>query len=206
MKSLGLHLLSFAVVLLGTAAFAQLENQFLNFSEAEKLWNLEPFDAARFKTSSGDDRAGMALDLINHGTFTNKKLTEVRASLGAPDGRYPIRASLAYRLGSDDKNQYQLIFLPDFSGKLVENVKILHEPLESTPVSPLKSPTAAISAQPKRLPIRIDGPIAESIFKHLKSRLENKSTKTGQNIACAKEKSRYHCSFEIDEDGVAFAK
>ena len=41
--------------LLALPALAQLENQFLTFSEAEKLWNIEPFDSAKFKTSRQED-------------------------------------------------------------------------------------------------------------------------------------------------------
>jgi hypothetical protein len=179
-------------------AFADLmENQFLSYRDASEIWTLEPFTPAKFKAAKPDDRGNMALDILNHDVFTGKKLVEVKKILGNPDGHYDGRNVLAYQLGSDDKNTYQLVFLPDYQGKVVENIKIYHEPLDDT------KPTS-ISVGSKRLPITIDGALAEAIFKHLKVN-ETKSIKTGKNIACNKASGRYHCSFELDDEGTAFA-
>lgn len=192
-------------------AWDVIDNQFLTFGEAEKLWNIEPYDSARFKAAKPDDRGGMALDLINKGTFNNRKLIEVKKALGNPDGKFQTRNSLAYRLGSDDRNSYQLIFLPDFSGKSVENIKIMHEPVvESATATPPSAPAPAtkvtsISAGSKRLPIDIEGPLAESIYVHLHV-AENKSVKTGKNISCSKSGNQYRCSLEFDEKGEAFGR
>lgn len=200
--------LLFAICLLAgfqSWAWDVMNNQFLSFGEAEKLWNIEPFDSSRFKDAKPDDRGGMALDLINRGTFNNQKLIAVKKALGKPDGKFQTRGSLVYQLGSDDKNSYQLIFLPDFSGKTVENIKIYHQPIETTPPAEPIPTTSGISAGSKRLPIAIDGSLAESIYHHLKV-VESKFIKTGKNIACSKSANRYHCSFEIDEKGEAFAR
>lgn len=195
------------LTLLSFPSFAQMENQFLSFGEAEKIWNLEPFDSAKFRAAKPDDRAGMALDIMNRGHFTDKKLVDVKKALGNPDGHFDTRYSLAYLLGSDDKNSYQLIFLPDYAGKTVENIKILHEPIpDAAPAKPIAAAATNISAQSKRLPIEIDGALAQSIYQHMHRVSESKSLKTGKNIACAKNSNTYHCSFELDDQGAAFAK
>ena len=77
---------------------------------------------------------------MNRGHFNSKTMAEVRKLLGTPDGHFETRYALAYQLGSDDKNSYQLIFLPDFSGKTVENIKIYHEPISDTPPTPTTAP------------------------------------------------------------------
>jgi|GEM_PF-3861166 len=192
-------------------AWDVVDNQFLTFGEAEKLWNIEPYESSRFKAAKPDERGGMALDLINKGTFNSRKLIDVKRALGTPDGKFQTRNSMAYRLGSDDKNSYQLIFLPDFSGKMVENIKIMHEPnVESVPANPASPPPAptkvtSISAGSKRLPLEIEGPLAQSIFVHLRVS-ETKSVKTGKSITCSKSGNQYRCSLELDEKGEAFAK
>lgn len=192
-------------------AWDVMDNQFLSFGEAEKLWNIEPYESARFQQAKPDERGGMALDLINKGTFNSRRMIEVRKALGTPDGKFQARGSLAYRLGSDDRNSYQLVFLPDFSGKSVENIKIMHEPnVEAATVhsssQPVKPTTVtSISAGSKRLPIEIEGPLAQSIYVHLHVP-ESRSVKTGKNIACSHLDGRYRCSLEIDEKGESFAK
>jgi len=195
----GLKLMLMLMLRLTTASASDLlENQFLSYKEASEIWNVEPFTSAKFKAAKPEDRGGFALDLMNHDIFTTKKLSDVKKALGNPDGTYNIRNSLSYKIGSDDKNSYQLVFLPDFQGKTVENIKIFHEPLDDA------KPTA-ITAGSKRLPINIEGALAESIFKHLKV-VETKSAKTGKNIACTKQAGHYHCSLELDDEGTAFAK
>jgi hypothetical protein len=187
------------LLLLPLTAFADLtDNQFLSYKEAADLWNTEPFTPAKFKAAKPEDRGGFALDLLNHDIFTSKKLSEVRKALGDPDGNYKARNVLAYRLGSDDKNAYQLVFLPDYQGKSVENIKIYHEPTDEV------RPTS-ISMGSKRLPITIEGALAESIFKHLRMS-ETKGIKTGKNIACNLNAGHYRCSLELDDQGAAFAK
>lgn len=189
---------TFLVFLFCWSAFGLFDNQFLTLEQARAHWGQSAFSEEKFRSAKPDERGGMAIDLLVKEQLNGRKLTDIKKVLGPSDAKYEAGRVPAYKLGSDSQYTYILVFLPDFSGKTVEEVKIYREPLEH--------PGGAVTAGSARLPMTIDGPAAANIYRHLTAAPEDKNKKTGKNIACTREGDNYRCAFELDAEGTAFPR
>lgn len=190
----------FLMLAMSSVARAGLfENQFLPLDQAERAWGRQPFLAENFRNGTKEDRGAMSVDLIRTEKFHSAKLTDIRKTLGASDAKYENGRLPAYRLPKIGQESLILVFLPDFSGKLVEDVKIYREPLDST-----HEKESGVSAGPARLPISLEGSVAESIFKHLTAVPEGDGAKNGKNVSCTHSGETYRCKLELDSNGVAY--
>lgn len=100
---------------------------FMPLDKAEKKYGNLSFDPAKFKKGDQKTRASMAASLIKSKKYMGKSLTSVREELGNWDGYFETDSIPAYLIESSDtgsKEAWEILFLPDKSGKNVGEVRI----------------------------------------------------------------------------------
>lgn len=86
----------------------------LSVGAAEKRWGRQTYIPEKFKAGSPDERAKMAVDLIQKRSFLRKPVTDVFATLGDADGHFFSDLIPAYLLNEGWKNgtdTWQLVFM-----------------------------------------------------------------------------------------------
>lgn len=111
-----------------TLAFAynRLNEKYLSPKEAEKKWGILNFDAKLFTTLSEEKKGAMSAHLIKSKKYVNSKILEVRKELGEPDSYYFSDTILSYEITPPEANkeQWQLVFIPDDNLERVKEVRI----------------------------------------------------------------------------------
>jgi hypothetical protein len=94
------------------------------YDEAKKRWGEKSFDAQKFGAASAQDRAPMAVDLLNHKSiFLGKMLSELKSVLGRHDGffwRDHIPAYLVEDGRNNGKKSWQIVFLAGMDQKIAD--------------------------------------------------------------------------------------
>lgn len=188
------------IFFLGILVGAHAQASEIQFLSADSLGN-KPFDAKAFKSGDTDTRASMTADLVKKNPFAGKEFLDVESELGKPDGHYQTNEP-AYVVKQDGKDLIQVVFLPDASGKKVDQIKV-HKRFCS--LVPPELPAATSSKSGKKLNVKITGEVAKAMFQHMKDIEGEKGSKKGESVVCTAGKT-YTCAFNIDEDGVIEAK
>ncbi|MFZ4405160.1 MAG: hypothetical protein ACOYOK_13750 [Pseudobdellovibrionaceae bacterium] len=99
---------------------------FLTTKEAEKKWGVKSFSAKVFKTETESTKGAMAVDLIKKNLYIGQPMIKLRTELGAPDSYFFSDTVFAYEITPPQKNkeQWQLLFIPDENLTNVKEVKI----------------------------------------------------------------------------------
>lgn len=117
-----------SVTVVAKAGSGFLSNQeFMPVDKAEKKYGRQTFDPKKFKEGTQKARASMAVDLIKVKRYVGKPISLVRSELGSWDGYFESDGIPAFLIESSDvgsKETWQLLFLPDKSGRNVAEVKI----------------------------------------------------------------------------------
>ena len=68
----------------------------------------------------------MAVDLIKHKKYVNSQLQEISKEMGEPDSYFFSDTIIAYEITppAENKEQWQIIFIPDSNLERVKEVKI----------------------------------------------------------------------------------
>jgi hypothetical protein len=172
-----------------TPAQSLSDSQFLSVNQALKLWSNERFEAHRFKQGDEALRSRMVIDLILRKLYIGQKLSWVERELGAPNAEYDSKRVPAYRLQPSPDEVYELVFLPDYTGSKVEEVRIHKSTKAALPKSAMAT---------SKLPVVIEGALAKKIFEQLLDVPEINGTKTGAGIFCAKATL---CTFHVSTKG-----
>ena len=198
-----LILLFFVVV--GSAYAADIQ-----FLSADKLgaakFDAAKFDAAKFKDGDMTVRASMTADLIKSKTFVGKPVADVEKELGHPDGHYQTKES-AYVVGSEGKDLWQLVFLPDVSGKTVGDVKVHKRFCFVSQPPPPEPPYIVSKVVGKKWGVTITGEVAKAMFAQMGTLEIEKGAREGESVTCTKmNKTDVKCTLVMDVDGVIEAK
>lgn len=100
---------------------------FMAAEAAEKKWGVQPFDEKKFKKGDQKTRASMAVSLLRSKKYVGKPFSIVRRDLGDWDGYFETDSIPAYLIESPStggKEAWQILFVPDKTGKNVAEVKI----------------------------------------------------------------------------------
>ncbi len=101
--------------------------EFMSVESAEKKWGQKAFDAIKFQNAPMSERAGMAVDLIKKKTYLNQPLERVIKEMGPRSGYFISERIPTYFVvegWEKNENSWQLVFLPDRNGNIVEDVRI----------------------------------------------------------------------------------
>jgi len=101
--------------------------QFMSLEKAEKRWGSKAFDVKAFKKGDQKTRASMAVSLIKSKRYIGKPISFVRKELGNWDGYFETDGIPAYFIESSDtgsKETWEILFLPDQSGRKIKEVRI----------------------------------------------------------------------------------
>lgn len=93
----------------------------LPVSEAKEKFGNQPFDEKKFKEGSTELRGAMAASLIEGKTFVGTPIASLKGRLGPHTGYLSNDMFPAYILNEGwhtSADTWQLVFLPDFSGKV----------------------------------------------------------------------------------------
>ncbi len=122
---LGLFTMAIGIASAGTGFLSREE--FMPMEKAEKRYGNASFDPAKFKKADQRTRASMAISLIKSKKYIGKPLTSIREELGNWDGYFESDSIPAYLIESSDtgsKETWEILFLPDKTGRNVGEIKI----------------------------------------------------------------------------------
>lgn len=124
-KTLVLVFMSIFFVILAYA-YNQINEKFLSLKQSEKKWGSLIFDAKKFTTLTEKEKGAMAVDLIKNKKYINSYILDVRKEMGDPDSYFFSDTILAYEITppEENKEQWQIIFIPDDNLSRVKEVKI----------------------------------------------------------------------------------
>ena len=116
------------ILLISYMAYAQtyLNGTFLSIKDAKKRWGSIEYNAAEFTKSTEQKKGAMSFNLIMKKTYINKAMSKVRAEMGTPDSYFFSDTIYAYEITppEENKEQWQLIFIPDDKLEKVKEIKI----------------------------------------------------------------------------------
>lgn len=101
-------------------------SEFLNIKEAENKWGVSAFVAKKFKQSTEKIKSSMAVDILRKKLYVGLDMLSVREDIGTPDSYYFSDTIYAYKITEpgENKESWQLIFIPDEKLEKVKEVKI----------------------------------------------------------------------------------
>lgn len=118
----------FAIIFFVTLTYAynKLNEKYLTLKQSEKKWGSLSFDAKKFMTLNEKEKGAMAVDLIKSKKYINSPILDVRKEIGDPDSYFFSDTILAYEITppEENKEQWQIIFIPDDNLARVKEVKI----------------------------------------------------------------------------------
>jgi hypothetical protein len=105
---------------------AYINGTFLSLKEAKSKWGSVEFKASEFKKISERQKGSMAVNLLEKKSYINGPMSKVRAEIGAPDSYFFSDTIYAYEITTPEENkeQWQLIFIPDDKLEKVKEIKI----------------------------------------------------------------------------------
>ena len=103
-----------------------LHGAFLSVKEAKKKWGTSAFKATDFTKSNELTKGAMAVGLLEKKIYLNALMSKVRSDLGTPDSYFFSDTIYAYEITppEENKEQWQLIFIPDDKLEKVKEIKI----------------------------------------------------------------------------------
>ena len=103
-----------------------LNGAFLSLKEAKNKWGSLEFKASEFIKSNERQKGSMAVNLLEKKSYVNGLMSKVRAEIGAPDSYFFSDTIYAYEITppEENKEQWQLIFIPDDKLEKVKEIKI----------------------------------------------------------------------------------
>jgi hypothetical protein len=103
-----------------------LSGTFLSLKEAKSKWGSLEFKASDFIKSNERQKGSMAVSLLEKKIYINEPMSVVRADIGAPDSYFFSDTIYAYEITppKENKEQWQLIFVPDDKLEKVTEMKI----------------------------------------------------------------------------------
>lgn len=101
-------------------------SDFLTVKEAQKKWGISTFNPEKFKSASEKIRGAMATDAISKQVFVGTDMLSVRKNMGTPNSYFFSDTIYAYKITepANNKESWQLIFIPDTKLEKVKEVKI----------------------------------------------------------------------------------
>lgn len=107
-------------------AYNRINEKFLSLKQSEKKWGSLSFDAKKFTALTEKEKGAMAVDLIKSKKYVNSYILDVRKEMGDPDSYFFSDTILAYEITppEENKEQWQIIFIPDDNLARVKEVKI----------------------------------------------------------------------------------
>jgi len=84
------------------------------------------FVAKKFKNSQEKTKQSMAVDVVKRRLFVGTEMLSVRKNIGTPDSYFFSDTIYAYKITepAENKESWQLIFIPDEKLEKVKEVKI----------------------------------------------------------------------------------
>ncbi len=101
--------------------------EFITLEKAEKKYGTAHFDPVKFKKADQKTRSSMAAALIKSKRYLGKPISFVREELGEWDGYFETDSIPAYLIESSttgSKEAWEILFLPDKTGRNVGEIKI----------------------------------------------------------------------------------
>lgn len=117
---------TFSGIAVGSKGFLSRE-EFIPLEKAEKKYGTAPFDPVKFKKADQKTKASMVVALIKSKRYLGKPLSLVREELGEWDGYFETDSIPAYLIESSatgSKEAWEILFLPDKSGRNVGEIRI----------------------------------------------------------------------------------
>jgi len=101
-------------------------SDFLTADEAQKKWGVTSFVAEKFKNSKEKTKQSMAVDAVKRNLYVGVDMLSVRKNIGTPDSYFFSDTIYAYKITepAENKESWQLIFIPDEKLEKVKEVKI----------------------------------------------------------------------------------
>ena len=115
--------LSTAYALSGTT---YLNETFLSLKESKKKWGSLNFNSSNFIKLNESEKGAMAVNLLEKKYYINEPMSKVRLQMGSPDSYFFSDTIFAYEITppEENKEQWQLVFIPDDKLEKVKEVKI----------------------------------------------------------------------------------
>ena len=125
MKKIFISLIFIHICIFAYAA-SMLGETYLSLKQAEKKWGILSFDPKTFKTQSEIKKGAMAADLLKSKKYIKSDLRDVAKEIGDPDSYFFSDTIMAYEITAPEENkeQWQIIFIPDQNLERVKDVKI----------------------------------------------------------------------------------
>ena len=105
-----------------------LRAKFLSLDQAQKKWGIAAFDPLAFQKGNEKVRAAMAVDVLkNEKKYVGLAIPKIRELFGDPDGYFWSDTILAYQIQyykDDNKESWQIVFIPDAELKKILSVKV----------------------------------------------------------------------------------
>ena len=97
--------------------------KFMDLETAQKRYGIKPFSKGEFQDAPLPDQAAMAVSFLKQNPFVGKTTQEVNVALGPSTGHFWNDTVAAYIIDEGwktGKATWQLVFLIDTSGKVIE--------------------------------------------------------------------------------------